>query len=142
MTEEEDKLLCQKYPKIFKDRHSSITETCMAWGFECGSGWFNIIDTLCNQIQQHVDWKSKNLSAEDIESLQVIALQVKEKFGTLRFYYSGGDEMIEGMIRMAEAMTHKICEDCGAPGHRYTKGWHRTLCNSCEISHVAARSMT
>lgn len=114
----------------------------MAWGFECGSGWFNIIDTLCSQIQHHVDWKSKNLPVEEVESLQVVASQVKEKFGTLRFYYDGGDEVIEGMICMAEAMTGKTCEDCGAPGRRYTNGWHRTLCNSCEVNRHTARSTT
>jgi len=134
MTEDEDKALCLKYPKIFKDRHGSIMDTCMAWGFECGSGWYNVIDTLCNQIQHHIDWKSRTLSDEEKESLQVVAEQVKEKFGTLRFYYYGGDEAIGGMVSMAEGITGKICEDCGAPGRRHTSGWYRTMCDSCESS--------
>lgn len=133
MSPECDKLLCEKYPLIFKDRDGTIMETCMAWGFECGDGWFGIVESLCKEIQQHVDWKSRNLSDEEKQNLQVVASQVKEKFGTLRFYYYGGDDAIEGMVRMAEAFSRKICEDCGMPGQLRMNGWHRTTCNSCEL---------
>ena len=132
MTEEEDKALCQKYPKIFKNRDGSVQETCMAWGFECGSGWFDVIDILCHEIQHYVDWKSKDLSEEEKEDLQVVATQVKEKFGTLRFYYGGGDDVIEGMVMMAESLTHRTCEECGCPGERRGGGWIKTLCNKCD----------
>ena len=132
MTEDEDKVLCEKYPKIFKNRNGSIQETCMAWGFECGSGWFDIIDILCHEIQNHVDWQSKDLSEEEKESLQVVADQVKEKFGTLRFYYSGGDDVIEGMVSMAESISHRICEECGCPGDPRKGSWIKTLCDKCD----------
>lgn len=59
---------------------------------------------------------------------QVVVEQVKEKFGTLRFYYSGGDEAIDGMVRMAESMSSVMCEECGKPGEQTTGGWIRTLC--------------
>ena len=104
----------------------------MAWGFECGDGWYGIIDTLCSEIQNHIDWKSKDISDEEKDSLQVVADQVKEKFGTLRFYYTGGDETIEGMVSMAEGLTKKTCEDCGCPGTHRVNGWHRVVCDSCE----------
>lgn len=132
MTEDEDKILCQKYPKIFKNRDGSIMDTPMAWGFECDSGWFDIIDILCHEIQNYIDWKSKNLSVEEVESLQVVADQVKEKFGTLRFYYSGGDDVIEGLVMMAESMTHRTCEGCGCPGEKRGTGWIKILCDRCD----------
>jgi hypothetical protein len=59
---------------------------------------------------------------------QVVAVQVKEKFGTLRFYVNGGDDTTRGMIQMAEAMTAVTCEECGAPGTTGGRGWIRTLC--------------
>lgn len=62
---------------------------------------------------------------------QVIAVQIKEKFGTLRFYYDGGDEAVKGIVSMAEAMSGCTCEDCGKPGKRTGNGWVRTLCNDC-----------
>jgi hypothetical protein len=60
---------------------------------------------------------------------QVIATQIKEKFGTLRFYYHGGDEYIEGIVRMAESMSATTCEVCGAHGKQRGGGWIRTLCD-------------
>jgi hypothetical protein len=66
---------------------------------------------------------------EDPEIPQVVADQVKEKYGTLRFYYHGGDDVIDGMVRMAEAMSAVTCEVCGAPGEERGGGWILTLCD-------------
>jgi hypothetical protein len=63
---------------------------------------------------------------------QVTLDQVKEKFGTLRFYYTGGDEYISGMVTMAEAMSGTTCESCGNPGERTGGGWIKTVCEPCE----------
>ena len=60
---------------------------------------------------------------------QVVVSQVKEKFGTLRFYYSGGDDTVDGMVRMAESMSALTCEECGVPGVSRHGGWIRTLCD-------------
>jgi hypothetical protein len=64
---------------------------------------------------------------------QVVAHQVKEKFGTLRFYHSGGDDEISGMIQLAEALTYHICEDCGRFHNDVgqTTGWIHTVCPKC-----------
>jgi len=136
MTEEKDKSLCEKYPKIFRDRNRSMQETCMCWGFECGDGWYDIIDALCGTIQHHLNWKRgsdkhKGMTDEEWdESHQVVAAQVKEKFGGLRFYIRGGDDFVEGAIALAESLSFRTCEECGAPGSRRGGGWIRTLCDS------------
>ena len=54
MKKEFDEALCAKYPKIFKYRHAPMTHTAMCWGFDCGDGWYNIVDALCSNIQSHV----------------------------------------------------------------------------------------
>lgn len=59
---------------------------------------------------------------------QLIADQVKEKFGGLRFYHHGGDDFCDGVLSMAENLSYRICEECGAPGKVGGKGWIRTLC--------------
>ncbi len=123
MKQELDKLLCERYPKMMVNREKSMMETCMCWGFECGDGWFNILDQLMGNIQHHIDWKNK----EEVV-VQVTLDQVKEKFGTLRFYYTGGDDIIDGMVRMAESMSGVTCEECGNPGKRIGGGWVTTLC--------------
>jgi len=62
---------------------------------------------------------------------QVVATQVKEKFGTLRFYYDGGDEYIHGLAAMAEAMSARTCESCGNPARSSNNGWITTMCQPC-----------
>ena len=126
MKRELDELLCQRYPKMMVNRNKSMIETCMCWGFDCGDGWFNILNQLMGSIQHHLDWKNKNGLVVE----QVTLDQVKEKFGTLRFYYSGGDDVIDGMVRLAESMTCVTCEVCGSPGTQNSGGWITTLCES------------
>ena len=153
MRKELDELLCAKYPKIFRDRNAPMSQTSMCWGFDCGDGWFNIIDALCDNIQSHIDgierqrvysigWNenvndpnfewgafSKREERPVPELLdQVVAGQVKEKFGMLRFYYNGGDDYIDGLVSMAGSMSAVTCEVCGNPGTSTDGGWIRTLC--------------
>lgn len=137
MRQELDAALCAKYPKMMAQRNLPMTETCMCWGFECGDGWYNLLDALMANIQGHIDWREKQ-RAYAIEQKskkipdevpQVVLFQVKEKFGTLSFYYSGGDERIFGMVMLAETLSGQTCERCGSPGERRGGGWIRTLCD-------------
>ena len=173
MREELDKQLCEKYPKIFKNRYADMRTTAMCWGFEHGDGWYNIIDMMCANIQSHINhtrrqrhdalvynralsratrgdfstynrlskWKQKSIEDDLLDPEpqlqtvpkacpQVVASQVKEKFGTLRFYYYGGDSVVSGIERMAESMTAVTCEQCGAPGKTRSGGWIQTLCDA------------
>jgi len=50
MRQELDEALCAKYPEIFKNRHAPMNQTAMCWGFDCGDGWFNILDVLCAHL--------------------------------------------------------------------------------------------
>ena len=58
-----------------------------------------------------------------------VAVQVKEKFGGLRFYVQAATDTHYHYISFAESMSYVTCEQCGAPGKRYTDGWHKTLCD-------------
>jgi hypothetical protein len=173
MTDQQDRYLVLKYPKLFVNRYKSMTETCLCWGFECSGGWFHLIDNLCDSIQSYIDnnskrWRIKNKFArfifefltnqkhsskikfirkflqktskfedrfekEEYETIpQVTVDQVKEKFGSLRFYYSGGDDTIHGMVWLAEHMSYNICENCGSTKNLgSTIGWIKILCEDC-----------
>ena len=130
MRAELDSLLCEKYPKMMVNRHAPMQETAMCWGFEVGDGWYNILNQLMSQIQHHIDWKQdrKERFNQGEGCDQVTLDQVKEKFGTLRFYYSGGDEYIRGLVTMAEAMSAITCETCGNAGKFRGQGWYYTSC--------------
>lgn len=63
----------------------------------------------------------------------VVINQVKEKFGGLNVYYSGGDFFIDGMVWLAEDLSYKTCESCGSV-HDVTQnktGWIKTYCKKC-----------
>jgi len=79
---------------------------------DCGDGWLKLIDPLieeCNKRGVHI-------------------AQIKEKFGTLRFYIHGGDEELYNLIDKAEMESAHICEVCGDPGEFTSYGWIKTLC--------------
>ena len=66
---------------------------------------------------------------------QVEAVQVKEKFGGLRFYVNGADETANAYIDFAESLSFRVCEYCGSTKDvSQTKtGWIKTLCQECMI---------
>lgn len=78
MDERLEIILVSKYPKIFRDYKGDPRHTCMAWGISCGDGWFKLLDDTCRKVTDLIGDKD----------IQVIADQVKEKLGGLRFYYS------------------------------------------------------
>ena len=54
--------------------------------------------------------------------------QIKEKLSELRFYYSGGDKQVQGMVFFAEYLCNKTCENTGEAGIKCVRGgWYKTL---------------
>lgn len=125
MTEENDAKLVAKYPKLFRDVKQVETD----------DGWFDLLDTLCNQLQSRANWiiESKKRIEPDMfeDDLQPVVAQIKQKFSSLRAYFDNCDDEMRGMIQMAEAMSYHICEGCGAKATVSTTGWVRRLCLPC-----------
>ena len=160
MTPEKDQELRSKYPLIFRNRNGDMRTTALCRGLEVGDGWFNLINTACRLIEgpyrsaaEHYErLKSAEgktlfsggtvIDAAAVESARLkmqeaaaevpVAVQVKEKFGTLRFYLDNANAQAGAYVRFAEEMSACTCEQCGAPGHRQGGGgWIRTLCTAC-----------
>jgi hypothetical protein len=110
------------FPKMFTQPYGGV---CV------GEGWWPIISALCAQIDSHVEWKQeqKEKYGRGEGCADVTVRQIKEKFGGLRFYYEGGDDVVDGMVRMAESWAARTCEECGNPGKSRHGGWIRTLCD-------------
>lgn len=124
--------LINKYPKIFQDYPGNPGR--INWQ-GLPDGWVHVIDKLCGSIQEYVDTTTKYRGgvAEKIE--QVTCVQMKEKYGGLRFYTNGNDDEVEGMIRMAEYICDHTCQDCGSDQDLgRTTGWVSVLCRSCAIA--------
>jgi len=97
------------------------------FGIECGSGWKKIYEPLIEKIKEY---NEKNPDSP----IQI--LQVKEKWGTLRFYVSSAPQEIYDLIDKAEKKSEITCEECGYTNPKKVKnkpilGWYRTLCPRC-----------
>lgn len=154
MLPEKQTILVKKYPSIFREFGGDPKDTCMAWGIECGDGWFDLIDNLCKTITNHVDHANRLWPKL---KFAVVAAQVKQKYGTLRFYtdyiYSHDLEEhdldkvnkyineINGMIIMAETISSQVCETCGEKGRRGADMYPITECDSCNALRRDAEDM-
>lgn len=117
-----EKDILEKYPKIFKDRNKPMTETCMCWGLEVPDAWLLIIDDLCDAMTNCTYAVYNSQFGAAIEFPQVVAEQVKSKFGQLRFYFrleykqenvpdsiqAEHHKYIDGMIAYAQNKIYKL----------------------------------
>lgn len=124
-----EKKLYAKYPKIFRQKDLSMRETCMCWGIACSDGWYELLDNLCWKLQSMTD---SNPDCKDqngnLRFPQIEATQVKEKYGTLRFYTNVASDWQDGVIDFAETMSASICDVCGKPGKLNSEGWVEARC--------------
>lgn len=157
MNKELQEKLVKTYPNIFRDIGGDPMKTCMAWGIECGDGWYPIIDSLCSVIKNTVENVKQRWSDKVPDLLfDVRAAQVKEKYGSMRFYIDididtredlddrlktdlrRSMESIHGAVWMAESMTYRFCENCGKMGSiDYGQMWLRCECEECRTDRNA-----
>ena len=81
-----------RFPILFQHRKLSMRETCMCWGIDCPIGWYHILEQLCTALEFH------NLEFTKNHRIAIVADQVKEKFGTLRFYFTIRDVDENGVV--------------------------------------------
>ena len=169
MKDELDAKLVKNHPSLLKNRYGDMRHTCMCWGFECGDGWYDILERLFTKLDK-------------IAPERVVIDQVKEKFGGLRVYYTyigketwweavpgtfynyvrsllpnkisnptikflkyiglkGPYDRVHDAVWKAEAESYKTCEWCGKSGEQSgISGWIRTLCNECQAKSVEGKS--
>lgn len=116
MTESNAARLYESYPRLYRETPY----------FECADGWFSILDTYCKRIEAILN---------ELDERNVYVIQVKEKFGTLRFSLNSSEDRIDAVVRELERMSGKICEFCGSAGTRRSlRGWTKTVCDACAVT--------
>ncbi|MCM1298278.1 MAG: hypothetical protein NC203_02985 [Firmicutes bacterium] len=121
----------------------------VGYGCECGGGWYDLLYGMCGEITEA--YKKHG------QPVDIVVDQIKEKFGTLRFYYhhegqekginaidflgasirisSKDTELhrkISGIVDKWEKKSAEVCERCGKPGVlRKDLSWVLTLCDDC-----------
>jgi hypothetical protein len=109
------------------------------YGIECGVGWKDIIERTHEKLK-YID-PNYNI------------VQIKEKFGNLRYYYNPSfesyddirREIMNDIVLSAEHSASQTCELCGASGWgtnveiRVHKYWYFGYCQSCADKYIAER---
>ena len=123
MRKELEQRLVERWPTWF-NTGGDIRDTAMTRGFEHDDGWFDLLWRLCEDLEPLV------AEFEQETGSQFEVLQVKEKFGSLRFYVNCRKE---GAIRLrigaAAQESFHTCEVCGQPGKLREERLIKTLCD-------------
>jgi hypothetical protein len=168
MNRDNTEKLIKAFPLLYSGHKRSIQESLIPFGFEHDDGWFDIIWRLSSKIEPLIEkyieeakvsgtercrWclcfrdahVEKGCSQENHEHCRGFdlahpeAFQVKEKYGTLRFYMSISTQEIEDLIEKAEEESETTCEYCGTQQNVqmttvWSKNpycWLKLLCEEC-----------
>jgi hypothetical protein len=121
------------FPTLFPPRKTMAEggrEPFELYGFDVGDGWYQLIYEAAEKIAPI--------------SPDIRCVQIKEKFGALRFYVEGDPgeswDPINRALDDATIRSACTCEECGSEGEIRSGGWLRTLCPTHEASrHVKTR---
>lgn len=64
--------------------------------------------------------------------------QIKEKYGTLRWYDLNSTQEIQDIINKYEDISYRTCVVCGKPATKISTGW---ICPYCD-EHIGDRNFT
>lgn len=126
-------LTCERLRTFYPD----ILKGC--WEVGVGRGWLPMVRDLLELMK--IEGRKYGVAYH--------VVQIKEKFGGLRYYYDScyddalppseevefSRERVSAAVSEAENRSVHICEACGEPGELNTTGWWTTLCPRHNRSH-------
>ena len=106
------------------------------FGVECEDGWKGLYQPVIDYINKY------NEEHRGTDSFITI-LQIKEKYGGLRFYWNAENipqeicAELTNMIHEAETESYKVCEFCGTRDKVgiTVDGWYTTICEDCVLDY-------
>lgn len=144
MDAELEDTLFSMYPTVFDQVHDFRTSentnteheerdppsSVALYGIQCDNGWFTIINSLCDTLENRVNPTLEN---------PMEITQVKEKFGGLRVYATRVPEEAQASISTARLIASNTCEVCGdTPATKQTvRGRIKTVCDACYLESVS-----
>lgn len=119
----------KRCPVIFRKKGDVDRVGPIYFGIECRDGWYKLILNLSVSIEL-IAKKMKIRGIPEDKLPQVN--QIKQKFGSLRYYMKTTSPEINSLIERAMAESVKICERCGREGSLTSiDGFVSTLCDDC-----------
>lgn len=136
-TIEKNKSLCEKYPfllsPLYRSEPSPLYGTNsvdpsekykFTYFDDIPKGWrIAFGEQLCQELKEILERNG------DLENYHI--LQIKEKYGTLRWYANIETPEISAILDKYENMSAKTCIRCGKPATKITTGWISPYCDDC-----------
>ena len=143
MTKDDDKLmveiiehnkeLIEEYP-FLKLKYNLDDMLTYTWLDDMPIGWrIAFGEQLCKEIKEEL------IKNNELDSYKII--QIKEKFGGLRWYDNSGLPGMQFIIAKYEALSEKTCINCGKPANWISKGWISPYCDDCATKQAKARGV-
>ena len=126
MREDLDTALVRDFPLTFA-RNPTGKEPWSMFGFECSDGWEPSIRKTAEKLEPLIK-AAVDKDPEAYEYGYYRTSQLKEKYGTGRWYLSSGTEEMHNLVGDWEDATATICEQCGKPGELRGSGWCYVAC--------------
>lgn len=136
-----NKKLCKRYPFLIP--HNRWTDKIcwekrknkhMGWWYSAPysyteldampDGWRAVFgEQLCEELREEL------IKANYLDKYRI--MQIKEKYGGLRWYDNGNTEKGYKIIRKYEELSYKTCIECGRPATKMSMGWISPFCDKC-----------
>ncbi len=132
-----DDYLLKTYIEAYREKNLPMSQTCMCWGADCNSGWYPLINSTFEKLQK----------IYELTGILTVFTQIKEKFGSLRLYYTTDASnitinvetssiyynIIGDIITHAENRSCHICDICGCSIDETITigGWIYGTCYDC-----------
>ena len=110
MRKDLDDKLTKDFPNLYRHRHDPNNRHGLRYGFACGNGWYPLIRRVSSKLEKLI------LQLPENKRKFYHAVQVKQKFGTLRLYMYDRTKEMRELIESAESESMHVCEICGRKG--------------------------
>lgn len=125
---ERNKILCEKYPFLIPGKcvlGSDIEWDCTYTELDAmPDGWRKAFgEQLCDELKTELE------QAGVLNDYRI--LQIKEKYGELRWYDHGNTEDGRQILRKYAELSSRTCIGCGKPATRITTGYILPVCDDC-----------
>lgn len=130
MTEQENKKLIEEFSFLQISYLEEDLKYSKTWLDELPKGWNKAFGrALCEELKTILEKVNK------LDQYRI--LEIKEKFGCLRWYDNCDNPEVAEVIHKYEQQARDICYVCGAPAKYDSIGYPTPFCEACALDKLA-----
>ena len=134
----ENKRLCKRYPFLRpRNRFDDIImweHPKWDWRYQRPYEWTELDimpDGWRKAFGKQMCEEIRNVLIENNYLYKYRIVQIKEKYGSLRWYDWGGPQKVQDIIDKYEHISARTCIRCGRPATKISTGWICPFCDKC-----------